>query len=170
MFGATVPREGGDSRSSLSFWGQHGGSHRAEPCWGPWWQHSGCAWLRTSSRASAALAGAAGRLAVRGCGRAGCQSRGCRGCARAGRSPPPKSQPCPVAFLQPVFNKLSWVFLVLFLITAILLSLFPFSPPSPSPVAPPCLGSPNAPHPPARPRSHSGGSKGVLARWLPCPI
>lgn len=48
----------------------------------------------------------------------------------------PKPQPCPVAFLQPVFNRLSWVFLVLFLITAIILSLVPISPPSPLPVAP----------------------------------
>lgn len=48
----------------------------------------------------------------------------------------PKPQPCPVAFLQPVFNRLSWVFLVLFLITAIILSLVPVSPPSPLPVAP----------------------------------
>lgn len=180
-----------DGGSALGFWGRHRGSHRAEPCSGPWGQHSACVWLRAScthGRAGAALAGAAGKLTVRGCSRAACPSWSCKRGTRAGRSPlhpgwaslrgrshppPPKPQPCPVAFLQPVFNKLSWVFLVPFLITAIILLLekmFPLLPPCLSLLATLLPWIPSAPQPPARPRLHSGGSKGILTRWLPCPI
>lgn len=145
------------SGSALGFWGQRGGSRRAEPCSGRWGQHRGGVWLRAScirGCAGTALAGAAGKLVVSGCSCTGCPSWGCKRGTRAGRSPlhpgwaslrgrthrppPPKPQLCSVAFLQPVFNKLSWVFLVLFLITAINLLLFPISPPSPLPVAPRC--------------------------------
>ena len=149
-----------DSGSALGFWGQCGGSRWAEPCSGPWGQHRGCVWLHASrihGCAGAALAGAVGKLTVRGCSHAGCPSWGCKQDTRAGRSPLhpgwaslrgrshpplPKPQPRPVALLQPVFNKLSWVFLVLFLITAIILSLFPSLPLSCRSLLPCCLGSP----------------------------
>lgn len=67
-----------DSGSAPGFWGQHGGSHRTEHCWGLWDQHHGCAWLHVSCCAGAALAVAAGKLVVQGCGCAECRSWGCR--------------------------------------------------------------------------------------------
>lgn len=66
-------------------------------------------------------------------------------------------------------NAVSWVFLLLFLISTIILMLLLFLFPPPR-LQLPLSWIPNAPQPPARPCSHSGGSVGILPHWLPCLI
>lgn len=124
-----------DSRSALGLWG----SHKAELCWGPWASTVGvCGSFGGLGRSSGVVARQdAHPTASRDVPRLDGAHHIQAGIA-AGQvsSHPAKNSGLSAACLT---NAISWVFLVLFLIAAIILSLFPVSPPSP--VAPRCLGS-----------------------------
>lgn len=163
MLGVTIPRAGGTAGQPQDF----GSSSQAELCWGPWASTGGVC------GSFGGLGGSSGAVARQGA---------CPGAARdvprldgshhiqagiaAGQvsSHPAQTSGLSAACLT---NAISWVFLVLF-----------FNRCHHS-VAFPCLSSllcrsplpwiPNAPHRPARPCSHSFGSRGILPRWLPCP-
>lgn len=135
MLGVTILRAGGTAGQPWDC----GGSRKAELCWGPWASTVGvCGSFGGLGRSSGVVA------------RQGAHPRASRDVPRldgahhiqagiaAGQvsSHPAKNSGLSAACLT---NAISWVFLVLFLIAAIILSLFPVSPPSP--VAPRCLGS-----------------------------